>query len=472
MANRFPLIVDSENNQIKEVPAGDSLDFTSVGIANLSSLSVGGSFSAATISSTGNATVGGTLGVTGAITGASLDVTGTVDATNFTVDGAALSTIQVQSDWNISDTADAGFIKNKPTLVTTVDNLNDIGDVFVSSPSDNQVLTYDGGGWLARDAAGGIALTDLDVGATGTPAGQGLLDYNNTTGIFTYFPPTVAGLGAATAAQGVLADSAVQPGDSLEDLDNSAARFVAFSDVTVSAPIVKTPTSGNAFELSFDNATTGFLTAESDTLATVTARGALTTDDITVNSITATDATTDSVFQNVEVLGLTVNASGISSTNGDIDLTNGDLTLTNGTVTGATVVGSNSVTTTGLMETPLMRNASGDLTLQSNAGGRVKITQGTLKIVTGESRPTGELGDLYHTGTGLEMYLTDTGGGSAGWVHVAGAATNANHGLLIPLFTTTERNALTASPGEMILNTTTTKLEVWDGVSSWIVVGP
>ena len=70
------------------------------------------------------------------------------------------------------------------------------------------------------------------------------------------------------------------------------------------------------------------------------------------------------------------------------------------------------------------------------------------------------------------MYLTDTGGGSAGWVHVAGSATNANHGLLIPVFTTTERDALTASPGETIINTTTGKLEIWNGVSAWIAVGP
>lgn len=471
MANRFPLIVDATTSQIKEIPIGDSLDFTSVGIANLSSLSVGGSFSAATISSSGNATVGGTLEITGNTTAANITSSGTVDATTFTVGGQALSTIQVQSDWNVSDTGSAAFIKNKPSLVTTINRLDEITDVDAySAADDGKVLTFNGTGWQALAPTGGISLLDLDA-AVGTASGQGSLDYNNLSGVFTYNPPTASGIGAATAAQGVLADNAVQPGDNISELINDES-YTTFSDIGVSAPIVKTPTSGNGFTLSFDNTSTGFLTAESDTFATVTGRGALTTEDITVNSITATDNTTDSVFQNVEVLGLTVNASGITSTNGDIAFTNGNITATNGTITGATVTGTNSVTTSGLMDTPLLRNSSGDLTLQSNSGGRIQITQGTFKLVTGESRPTGELGDLYHTGTGIEMYLSDTGGGSAGWIHVAGSATNASHGLLIPVFTTTERNALSASPGETILNTTTGKLEVWDGVSSWIVVGP
>ena len=39
MANRFPLIVDSTNNNIKELPSGDNLDMTGSGFANLASLS-------------------------------------------------------------------------------------------------------------------------------------------------------------------------------------------------------------------------------------------------------------------------------------------------------------------------------------------------------------------------------------------------------------------------------------------------
>jgi hypothetical protein len=43
---------------------------------------------------------------------------------------------------------------------------------------------------------GGIALTDLSVGTEGTASGDGAISYNNTTGVFTYTPPTAAGIGA------------------------------------------------------------------------------------------------------------------------------------------------------------------------------------------------------------------------------------------------------------------------------------
>lgn len=493
MANRFPLIVDADTNQIKEIPAGDNLDFSSTGIANLTSLSVGGTISAVSMTTSGNATisgtatisgaatisgntsVGGTLAITGATTAAGITATGTVDAANFTVSGNPLSSIQVQSDWAVTDTNSAAFIKNKPSLSITVNNLTDIGDVFFDlrdggSPGDagyvGDVLTWDGFSWSNKEPTGGISLTDLNIGPTGTPSGQGSLGYDNTTGIFTYTPPTIAGLGGATAAQGLLADSAVQPGDSLSDLSNVSTRFVAYTDVQVSDPITITPISGNSFAIGFNNALpgAGFLTAESDTLATVTGRGALTTTAITVPAITANNAGTPSVFQNLEALGITVGATGISSTNGGISFTNGNITATNGTVTGATITGTNQVNTTGFMSTPLISNTAGDFTLQANATGRVQITQGYFKLPNNASRPgTGETGDFHWNGQVLEMYTADDGGGNASWLHITGDGGAAQRGFIIPNFTTTERNALTPAPGEMILNSTTGNLDVYTG---------
>ena len=43
-------------------------------------------------------------------------------------------------------------------------------------------------------AASGIQLTDLSVGTEGTASGNGNLAYNNSNGVFTYTPPTFAGL--------------------------------------------------------------------------------------------------------------------------------------------------------------------------------------------------------------------------------------------------------------------------------------
>lgn len=41
-------------------------------------------------------------------------------------------------------------------------------------------------------SSGGIALTDLSVGAEGTASGDGSVTYNNTTGVFTYTPPDLS----------------------------------------------------------------------------------------------------------------------------------------------------------------------------------------------------------------------------------------------------------------------------------------
>ena len=142
MANRFPLVVDTnDGNRLKEIPSGDSLDFSSVGIANLTSLSVSGSLSGSTLSTTGNVSLGGTLNVTGASTITTLSAT-TMTATSLTLNGN-LVVPQVQSDWTETDTNSAAFILNKPDL-QAIDNLDDIGDVFVADAVLNDVLKYDG----------------------------------------------------------------------------------------------------------------------------------------------------------------------------------------------------------------------------------------------------------------------------------------------------------------------------------------
>ena len=507
MANRFPLIVDADTNAIKEIPAGDNLDFTSVGIANLQTLSVAGSISGAGLSVTGNITtdadisavgnisstgnitstgslsVGGTASVTGAfsVTGLSsmgainassnVTVNGTVDASNYTVSGQPLSSIQVQSDWNVADSNSAAFIRNKPSLAVTINRLADILDVFADYPADgtitNKIIQWDGFSWQGIDTPSSGGITTIAT-ETGTASGQGSITAAvvGGTATLTYNPPTAIGIGAATSNQGILADSAVQPGAGLQVLSNVTTRYTSFDDIQVSDPLTKTPISGNQFSIGFDNAApgAGFLTAESDTLASVTARGALTTTAITVPSIVANSASVASEFQNLEALGITVGATGISSTNGGITLTNGSITASNGTISAGTITGTNQVNTTGFMSTPLISNTAGDFTLQANATGRVQITQGYFKLPNNASRPaTGETGDLHWNGQVLEMYTADDGGTNAGWLHLAGDSSAAQRGFIVPNFTTTERNALTPAPGEMILNSTTFQLEIYTG---------
>ena len=83
MANRFPLVVDTDDgNKLKEIPIGDQLDLANSGIANLTELSVAGALSSATLGTTGNITVGGALNVTGTTT---LGVANAVSYTHLTL---------------------------------------------------------------------------------------------------------------------------------------------------------------------------------------------------------------------------------------------------------------------------------------------------------------------------------------------------------------------------------------------------
>ena len=84
MANRYPLILDSSNNKIKELPSGDNLDLTGAGISSVSNISVG---TAVTIGSygahvTGVVTATSFVGaVTGAVTGDATGLSGSPDIT-------------------------------------------------------------------------------------------------------------------------------------------------------------------------------------------------------------------------------------------------------------------------------------------------------------------------------------------------------------------------------------------------------
>lgn len=64
-------------------------------------------------------------------------------------------------------------LTNKPTIPTDISNLTDTTNLL--------------------GAGGGIALTDLSVGADNPASGSGDFSYDNTTGIFTFTPPDLTG---------------------------------------------------------------------------------------------------------------------------------------------------------------------------------------------------------------------------------------------------------------------------------------
>ena len=78
---------------------------------------------------------------------------------------SAWTTANTQSDWNVSDNTSVAFIKNKPTLVTT---LNDLSDATIVSPLNEQVLVYNTatGQWINQ--AIGISANNLTTGYFGS----------------------------------------------------------------------------------------------------------------------------------------------------------------------------------------------------------------------------------------------------------------------------------------------------------------
>lgn len=95
-----------------------------------------------------------------------------------------------------------------------------MGVPSITSATDGDVVTYDGTDivWAAPTGGGGGGATTLDgltdVNTSGVADGQALV-YDTGTSSWSVgsIPSTPADIGAATAAQGTLADSAVQPGD-------------------------------------------------------------------------------------------------------------------------------------------------------------------------------------------------------------------------------------------------------------------
>jgi hypothetical protein len=79
---------------------------------------------------------------------------------------------------------------------------------------------------ILPDASGTIALlTSLSVGAEGVASGDGSIAYNNTSGVFTYTPPTPSGIGAATLTSFSVGAEGVASGDGSIAYNNTTGVF-------------------------------------------------------------------------------------------------------------------------------------------------------------------------------------------------------------------------------------------------------
>jgi len=89
----------------------------------------------------------------------------------------------------------------------------------VTNPTADRTITL-------PDAAGTVALlSSLSVGAEGTASGDGAISYDNTTGVFTYTPPTPAGIGATTLTSFSVGTEGTASGDGAISYDNTTGVF-------------------------------------------------------------------------------------------------------------------------------------------------------------------------------------------------------------------------------------------------------
>jgi hypothetical protein len=121
----------------------------------------------------------------------------------------------------VATSGDYDDLTNKPFIPA---NLDDLGDVVITTPSNNQILSYNGTNWVNTNAGSGTG----DVVGPASAVDSGVALFDGTTGKLIK-DGGVLGTAAftatgdyATAAQGALADSAVQPGDNISTLTNDS----------------------------------------------------------------------------------------------------------------------------------------------------------------------------------------------------------------------------------------------------------
>ena len=277
-------------------------------------------------------------------------------------------------------------------LLDTGSSIGDLADVNLAvAPQSGQVLAYDGSNWVATAAGGGgggIALTDLSVSTAS--AGTAALSYNNVSGVFTYTPPDLSSY-AQTANL------------SIANWDSA----YGWGDHALAGYATETWVNGR-----------GYLTAEADTLATVTGRGATTTDVLSVGGIS---------------IGTDTNSAGSdpakSLTLGDNDefklFYRASATFTTTMVTGAILDIRSTTSNTDKMITcqgngvvQLYYSGSSKLST-SNTGVDITGTLDTDALVAG--------GLTYPTTNGTSGYvLTSDGAGNVTWAAPTGGSGGAN----------------------------------------------
>ena len=367
---------------------------------------------------------------------------------------------------------------------SSIDGLADV-DTTTVAPQNGQVLKWNGANWapandLTGGGGGGLALTDLSA-STATASGGGAFAYNDGTGVFTYTPPDLSNYDTAFGwGNHASAGYITSIGDAIQDADfttsglmkrtgagtytsttdNSSNWDTAYGwgnhgsqgyltslpahgignhdDVTVSSVSNNQLLKYNTSLGQWENWTPNYLTSfsETDTLATVTGRGASTTDQVTLSGGIQTTNITFTTTGNSKLsssgdIGASCDMFYVNNTSNTITIfrasdTSGCVlsdtagsfrleTLTTGVrISGALTAGGLTYpTTNGTSGDVLTSDGAGNVTWQAGGSGNTQVS-------ISDTIPAGtpSAGDLWwESDTGrLKIYYQDVD--SAQWVDV------------------------------------------------------
>jgi plastocyanin len=295
------------------------------------------------------------------INGASATITwpGDVQPTPNTnqIDIVSFTLLRIGSTWNVLGSLSGG-------AGSAVQNLQDLSNVTISSPADGQVLKYNSSTaqWVnAADLTGaggtGIALSDLSV-SVAAASGNGTLSYSNTTGIFTFTPPS---LGSFITLNSISASGDISYNNSTGVISfNNSTGYITRSGISVT----QAAASGNG-SLVYSNST-GVLTYTPPDLSSVsggTASNSFTTIAVSGQSNVVADSTTDTLTL--------VAGSGISiTTNASTDA----ITITNTGGSGGGEANQNAFSNIAVSGQSTVEADSATDTLTFVAGSGISIT--------------------------------------------------------------------------------------------------
>ena len=395
-------------------------------------------------------------------------VTNQISTTGFNGDYNSLTNIPVFPTEVSSFTNDAGYITVDEVPDVDITTIGNIGDVDTNTPVNGQLLQYDGTNWV-NSTVEGFTDTDTTYVLSGDAAETGIdLNLTNIDGNVDSVNVR-AGAGVAIAVT------------SFNEITISSS--VTVDDLTDTS--ITTPSDGQTLIyssgswLNADPAASGVALTDFSvtTAATASGAGSLTYDD-TGGEFTFTQP---DLTNYVELSDFTISTqAALGSGSLQYDNATGTFTFRPPNLSSYTELTDFSVTTAAPSGTASLsyNNASGVFTFNpgTGGGGGGDVVSDLTPELGGDLDALGN--DIVNVGTITASTYANASIGAPTITSASTITLTAPDGLIVtggatggafrlPSFTTTERNALTATNGDMIYNSTTNKAQVREN-GAWV----